>query len=155
MTDYVNPVLSGFHPDPTVCRVGDTFYLANSSFEYFPGIPLHSSTDLVTWTRIGHAVDRPGQVPLQRVNDSGGLYAPTLRHHDGVFYLACTVVGGERPGSFYLTATEAAGPWSDPVWLDDAHGIDPTIYFADGRAWWAGSYHDQHFCGLYAPVCSG
>lgn len=138
MTDYVNPVLSGFHPDPTVCRVGDTFYLANSSFEYFPGIPLHSSTDLVTWTRIGHAIDRPGQVPLQRVHDSGGLYAPTLRHHDGVFYLACTVVGGERPGSFYLTATDAAGPWSDPVWLDDADGIDPTIYFADGRVWWAG-----------------
>jgi xylan 1,4-beta-xylosidase len=138
MTEFSNPILSGFHPDPSVCRVGDTFYLANSSFEYFPGIPLHSSTDLVTWTPIGHAVDRADQVPLGGVHDSGGLYAPTLRHHDGVFYLACTVVGGERPGSFYLTATDAAGPWSDPVWLDDAEGIDPTIYFADGRAWWAG-----------------
>ncbi|TFB87144.1 glycoside hydrolase family 43 protein [Cryobacterium algoricola] len=141
MTVFTNPVLPGMYPDPSVCRVGDTFYLANSSFEYFPGLPLHSSTDLVTWTPVGHAVDRPGQaalLDLAGVPDSGGLYAPTLRHHDGVFFLACTVVGGGADASFLLTATDPAGPWSDPVFLEGARGIDPTIFFHEGRAWWAG-----------------
>nr|WP_241986675.1 family 43 glycosylhydrolase [Cryobacterium fucosi] len=126
------------HPDPSVCRVEDTFYLVTSSFEYFPGLPLHSSTDLVTWTPIGHAIDRPGQLDLAGVPDSGGLYAPTLRHHDGRFYLACTSVGGERDGSFLVTATDPAGPWSDPIWIDEARGIDPDLFFDAGTAWWAG-----------------
>ncbi|MEB0276723.1 glycoside hydrolase family 43 protein, partial [Cryobacterium sp. 5B3] len=141
MTVFANPVLPGMYPDPSVCRVGDTFYLANSSFEYFPGLPLHSSTDLVAWTPVGHAVDRPGQarlLDLAGVPDSGGLYAPTLRHHDGVFFLACTVVGGGADASFLLTATDPAGLWSDPVFLEGARGIDPTIFFHEGRAWWAG-----------------
>ncbi|MEB0003875.1 family 43 glycosylhydrolase [Cryobacterium sp. RTC2.1] len=141
MTVFANPVLPGMYPDPSVCRVGDTFYLANSSFEYFPGLPLHSSTDLVTWTPLGHAIDRTGQaglLDLAGVPDSGGLYAPTLRHHDGLFFLACTVVGGAADASFFLTTTDPAGPWSDPVFLEGARGIDPTVFFHEGRAWWAG-----------------
>jgi xylan 1,4-beta-xylosidase len=138
VTDYVNPVLSGMFPDPSVCRVGDTFYLANSSFEYFPALPLHSSTDLVGWTPIGHAIDRGDQLDLSSVADSGGLFAPTIRHHDGVFYLVCTLVTGSRERSFLITATDPAGAWSDPVWIDEARGIDPTLFFHDGRVWWAG-----------------
>jgi len=134
----MNPLLPGFWPDPSICRVGADYYLANSSFEYVPGIPLHHSTDLVTWTPIGHAIDRPGQLDLSRVRDSGGLYAPALRYSAGTFYLACTVVG-ESPdaGSFYVTATDPRGDWSDPVFLPDAIGFDPSMYFADdGRVWW-------------------
>ena len=141
MTAYTNPVLPGFYPDPSVCRVGDTYYLANSTFEYFPAIPLHASTDLVTWTPIGHAIDRAGQVDLTGVPDSGGIFAPTLRHHDGVFYLVCTNMGSSISpggGSFLITAADPAGPWSDPVWIENAAGIDPSLHFHDGKIWWVG-----------------
>lgn len=136
ITPVRNPVLPGFHPDPAVCRVGDDYYLANSSFEYFPGLPLHHSRDLVHWRPIGHAVDRPDQLALDGVRPSGGLYAPSLAHHDGRFHLVCTLVDGpERSGTFLLTAEDPAGSWSDPVWLDDAPGFDPSLFFdEDGSA---------------------
>ncbi|GAA5022467.1 glycoside hydrolase family 43 protein [Kitasatospora paranensis] len=131
-----NPVLPGFHPDPSVCRVGEDYYLVNSSFEYHPGLPLHHSRDLVHWRPIGHAVDRPGQLSLAGVRPSGGLYAPHLSHHDGVFRIVCTLVDGHGPdGTFLLTADDPAGPWSDPLWLPDAPGFDPSLFFdEDGSA---------------------
>jgi xylan 1,4-beta-xylosidase len=136
-----NPVLPGFHPDPSICRVGDEFFVVTSTFEYFPGLPVHRSRDLVAWQLAGHAVHRDDQLDLSTVPASGGLFAPTIRHHAGRFYVACTLVGGNgRQGSFVVTATDPAGPWSDPAWIEDAPGIDPSILFDDdGRAWWCGT----------------
>ncbi|HZW42573.1 MAG TPA: family 43 glycosylhydrolase [Agromyces sp.] len=141
MTLARNPVLPGFHPDPSICRVGDEFFVVTSTFEYFPGLPVHRSRDLVEWQLVGHAVHREEQLDLSTVAASGGLFAPTIRHHAGRFHVACTLVGGEgRQGSFVVTATDPAGPWSDPAWIEDAPGIDPSILFdEDGRAWWCGT----------------
>lgn len=138
MTEVRNPVLAGCYPDPSVCRVGEDYYLVTSTFEYVPGLPVFRSRDLVSWAQIGHVVDRPGQLDYDGIASSGGLYAPTLRHHDGRFWLVCTLVDQQDPargGNFLMTAEDAAGPWSDPVWLG-VGGIDPSILFDDdGRAW--------------------
>ena len=153
MTSVPNPIMPGCHPDPSICRVGDEWYLVCSSFEYFPCLPLFRSRDLVSWEPIGSVVDRPGQLDLDGYWSSSGLYAPTLRHHDGTFWLVCTLVDqrdGSRGGNFLVTATDPAGPWSDPVWLD-VDGIDPSLFFADdGRVWLHGTrlareplWHDQ------------
>ncbi|MDM8086306.1 glycoside hydrolase family 43 protein [Cellulomonas cellasea] len=131
-----NPVLAGCHPDPSVCRVGDTYYLVTSSFGYFPGIPVHRSQDLVEWELIGHVLDRPEQVDLHGLDMSDGVWASTIRHHDGVFYVV-SGIARERTGAsiFVVTATDPAGPWSDPAELD-AEGIDPSLFFDDdGRCW--------------------
>src|SRR5262245_51745544 len=103
---FDNPILPGMYPDPSICRVGDDFYLVTSSFEYFPGVPIFHSRDLVHWRQIGHCLTRKSQLPLDRVRSSGGIYAPTLRHHDGTFYLVTTNVDGA--GNFYVTATDPA-----------------------------------------------
>ncbi|HET6793163.1 MAG TPA: family 43 glycosylhydrolase, partial [Acidimicrobiales bacterium] len=133
LTTATNPVIAGFHPDPSVCRVGDDFYLACSSFEYWPALPLFHSRDLVHWRQIGNAVDRPGQLDLTGVPSSLGVTAPTLRHHDGRFWLAGTVYPGY--GHFILTADDPAGPWSDPVPVA-LPGIDPDLAWdADGTCW--------------------
>jgi xylan 1,4-beta-xylosidase len=139
----LNPVLPGSHPDPSVCRVGEDYYLATSTFEYFPGIALHHSRDLVHWRPIGSVLDRPGQLALDGIRPSGGLYAPTLRHADGLFHVTCTLADPElgRGGNFVATATDPAGSWSEVVWLDDAPGFDPSLLFdADGRAWYCGAW---------------
>jgi alpha-N-arabinofuranosidase len=131
---FRNPVLPGFHPDPSITRVGDDFYLVTSTFGWFPGIPVFHSRDLVNWRLIGHAIDRAGQLDLSGVRMvTDGVYAPTIEHHAGTFYIfnTCTRCGG----NFYVTATDPAGPWSDPVWLD-FDGIDPSLFVDDdGRAW--------------------
>src|SRR6266498_1589605 len=115
---FDNPVISGMAPDPSICRVGDDYYLVTSTFEYFPGLPVHHSRDLVHWQALGHVLDRPSQLALDGVPSSGGLYAPTIRHHAGTFYVVCTLVGGQaRTGSFVVTAADPAGPWSEPAWL--------------------------------------
>jgi len=137
MSVITNPILSGFYPDPSVCRVGDDFYLVNSSFAYFPGIPVFHSVDLVHWEQIGNALDRPEQLPLDGARTSRGLFAPSIRYHAGTFYLVCTNV--DNGGNFIMTATDAAGPWSNPVWLP-APGIDPSVFFDDdGSAWYVGT----------------
>jgi xylan 1,4-beta-xylosidase len=125
-SQYRNPVVPGFYPDPSVCRVGDDFYLATSSFEYFPGVPIFHSRDLVHWRQLGHCLDRPSQLPLAGVNASGGVWAPTLRHHDGVFYMTTTNVSAG--GNFIVTAATPEGPWSEPV-LVAQKGIDPSLFF--------------------------
>ncbi|KGM11466.1 glycoside hydrolase family 43 protein [Cellulomonas bogoriensis] len=138
MSTVANPILPGCYPDPSICRVDDVYYLVSSTFEYFPGLPIHRSRDLVSWEPVGHGIHRPGQLDLTGVGASRGLFAPTLRHHDGTFWLICTLVGsrqGSPGGHFYVTATDPAGPWSDPVWLD-GEGIDPSLLFDDdGRVW--------------------
>ncbi len=131
--EYQNPILTGFYPDPSICRAGDDFYLINSTFAYFPGIPIFHSRDLVNWKHIGNVIHRPDQLRYDRVGVSGGIFAPAITHHDGVFYMVCTQVGGN--GNFVVTATNAAGPWSQPTELR-FEGIDPSLFFdEDGRAW--------------------
>jgi xylan 1,4-beta-xylosidase len=138
---FRNPILSGFFPDPSICRVGDDYYLVTSTFEYFPGLPIFHSRDLVHWRQIGHVLDRPSQLPLDGVRPSGGLYAPTIRYSQGVFYVINTLVdGATKSGNFIVTATDPAGPWSEPYWLDNAPGFDPSLFFDDdGRVWYTGN----------------
>jgi xylan 1,4-beta-xylosidase len=126
----VRPVLAGFHPDPTVARVGDEFYLACSSFEYAPGVPIFRSTDLVAWELVGSALHRPSQLRVSGTGPSGGVYAPTLRYHDGRFWLVTTNVS-DGPGHLLVTATDPAGPWSEPVRISEAGGIDPDLAWDD------------------------
>ncbi|SCE00128.1 Beta-xylosidase [Streptomyces sp. BpilaLS-43] len=133
-TFFDNPVIPGFSPDPSICRAGDDFYLATSSFEYVPGVPVWHSRDLVHWRLIGHALDRASQLDLpESTGASGGVYAPTLRYHDGRFWMITTVVGGA--GTVLVTARDPAGPWSDPVPVD-IPGIDPDLAWdEDGTCW--------------------
>jgi xylan 1,4-beta-xylosidase len=141
---FNNPILPGFHPDPSICRVGDDYYMVTNSSEYFPGIPVYHSKDLINWRIAGFALDRPSQLNLDGVECSRGIYAPTIRHHNGVFYVLSTLTGtpeGQPGGNFIVTATKPEGPWSDPFWLPDANGIDPSIFFDDdGKAYYHGNY---------------
>lgn len=120
---YRNPVIPGFYSDPSVVRVGEDYYLVTSTFEYFPGIPVFHSRDLIHWEQIGHAIHRPEQLP-QGVN----IFACTIRYHEGTFYVITTNTG--RGGNFFVTATDPAGPWSDPVYVG-VGGIDPDLFFDD------------------------
>lgn len=132
--EYRNPILAGFYPDPSIVRAGDKFYLANSSFTYFPGIPIFESDDLVNWRQIGNAIDRATQLDFDGLRMSRGVYAPALSYHDGVFYLLNTAV--DAGGNYLMTATNPAGPWSDPVWLKSVGGIDASLFFDDdGRVY--------------------
>lgn len=130
---YRNPVLPGFHPDPSLVRVGDDFYLVTSTFTWFPGLPIFHSRDLVNWKLIGHAVDREGMVDFTGLATNRGLFAPAITHDGDRFWILNTCV--ECGGNFVITASDPAGPWSDPVWLD-FDGIDPSLFFdEDGSAW--------------------
>ncbi|MFH8222264.1 glycoside hydrolase family 43 protein [Streptomyces sp. NPDC018057] len=134
MRTYDNPVIPGFHPDPSVCRVGDDYYLVCSSFEYFPGVPLFHSRDLVHWRQLGNVLDRPGQLRLpDGLPASAGVHAPTIRHHGGRFHVITTCVGAG--GTFLVTAGRPEGPWSDPVWID-LPGIDPDLAWDDDGSCW-------------------
>jgi alpha-N-arabinofuranosidase len=136
---YRNPVIPGFHPDPSVCRVGGDYYLATSTFHWFPGVPIFHSRDLAHWRRLGYALTRESQLPLRGAKRSAGIWAPTLRHHAGRFYLITT--NKSHGGNFYVTADDPAGPWSEPVWLD-ADGWDPDLFFdADGKVYYTRTGH--------------
>lgn len=159
---FTNPILPGGFPDPCMCRVGDDFYLVNSSFEYFPGLPIHHSRDLLNWEWVGYGLHREeqvngmdGGVNLMDVASQDGIQAPSLRYHERTFYLIATCVyrrqkhEGEKedpPGTctnFIITATDIRGPWSQPHVLDGAPGIDPDIIFDDGKVWYLGT-HEPH-----------
>ena len=127
-----NPVIQGYHPDPSVCRVGDDFYLVNSSFHYFPGVPIYHSKDLVNWELIGNVLDRESQLPLKGANSWLGIYAPTIRYHEGTYYMITTNVG--NGGNFMVTAKDPRGPWSEPMWLEQ-QGIDPSLWFENGKCY--------------------
>jgi alpha-N-arabinofuranosidase len=132
--EYRNPILAGFYPDPSITRAGDDYYLVNSSFAYSPGVPIFHSKDLVNWKSLGHVLVTPAQLPLQNQQTSRGIYAPTIRYHDGVFYMITTLV--DVRGNFLVTATDPAGPWSEPILLPEIGGIDPDIFFDDdGKAY--------------------
>ncbi|HEY0780425.1 MAG TPA: glycoside hydrolase family 43 protein [Gemmatirosa sp.] len=131
---YENPIIAGFYPDPSVTRVGGDYYLVNSTFGYYPGIPVWHSRDLVHWTQIGNVIDRPSQLRFDSLPITMGVFAPTIREHAGTFYVVntCVLCGG----NFVVTAKHAAGPWSDPIWLRTIDGIDPSLFFDDdGRVY--------------------
>lgn len=143
---FTNPIIPGNYPDPSICRVGEDYYLVNSSFEYFPGLPVFHSRDLVRWRQLGHAIDRVTQLDLDCIPVWNGLWAPTIRFHDGTFYIINTLTEwvpskpSRRRGNFIVTASDPAGPWSDPVWIPGAPGIDPSLLFDDdGRVWYTGN----------------
>ncbi|HEX8420245.1 MAG TPA: glycoside hydrolase family 43 protein [Sphingomonas sp.] len=131
---YRNPVLAGYYPDPSVTRVGNDFYLVNSTFSWFPGIPVFHSRDLVHWRQIGNAIDRPKQLDFAKLGMSRGIFAPDISYHAGRFYVVTTCV--DCGGNFVITARDPRRPWSDPVFLPSVEGIDPSLFFDDdGSAW--------------------
>ncbi len=134
-----NPIMPGFYPDPSICAVGDDYYLINSTFAYFPGLSLMHSKDLVHWEQIGNVMDRNSQLPLMQAGHSQGLFAPTIRYHEGMFYVICTNVS--HGGNYIVTATNPEGPWSEPYYLEGADGIDPSLFFDDdGRCYYIGTH---------------
>ena len=148
---FINPIISGAHPDPSICRVGDDYYIVNSSFEYFPGLPIHHSKDLVNWKLIGYGLHREdqcnGEMNLVDVQSDGGIHAPTIRYHKGTFYIITTNVynsGDGTPGlmiNFIITAKNPSGPWSKPHIIEGAPGIDPDIFFDDnGKVYFTGTH---------------
>ena len=149
---FLNPIINGGYPDPSIVRVDDDFYIVNSSFEYFPALPVHHSKDLVNWELIGYGIDRPsqvtGKVNLYDVQQQGRIHAPSIRYHDGLFYIVTTnvysPVDKSKPTemvNFILTAKNPAGPWSDPYVIEGAPGIDPDIFFDDnGKVWFVGTH---------------
>lgn len=148
---FRNPILQGCYPDPSICRVGSDYYLVTSTFEYFPGLPIFHSRNLIHWEQIGHVLDRASQLDLDEIRPSAGLYAPTIRHHNGIFYVINTLVDGKtRSGNFIVTATQPQGPWSEPYWLEGANGIDPSLFFDDdGKCWYVGTrlHEDGYYTG--------
>ncbi|WP_295210306.1 glycoside hydrolase family 43 protein [Ruminococcus sp.] len=137
---YSNPVVSGFYPDPSVCRAGDKFYMVTSSFQFFPGVPLFESADLVNWTQIGHVLTRESQLPLEGAGSTGGIYAPTIRYNDGRFYMVTTNV--TNGGNFYVYTDDIHGEWSDPIYVAQG-GIDPSLYFENGKAYFMSNGEDD------------
>lgn len=131
-----NPILRGMHPDPTICRVESKYYLATSTFAYAPGVPVFESNDLLHWQQIGNILDREHQMDYKDMGMSDGTYAPTIRYHDGTFYMITT--NPRRGGNYYVTAEKPEGPWSEPVFLPEAEGIDPSLYFEGDKCYYIG-----------------
>lgn len=137
---YSNPVIPGMNPDPSVCRVGNDYYLVTSSFQFFPGVPVYHSKDLVNWEQVGHALERESQLALPDARSWSGVYAPVIRYHDGLFYMITTNVSSK--GNFIVTASDPAGDWSDPIWID-MPGIDPELFWdEDGQCYYNGAADD-------------
>jgi len=126
---FANPILAGFYPDPSICKVDDNYYLVTSTFSYFPGISVFQSKDLVNWKLIGHVLDRPEQLNLEGQGVSRGLFAPSIRYDNGLFYVTCTLV--DFGGNFIVTSKSPEGPWSNPTFLPEADGVDPSMFFDD------------------------
>ena len=152
-TTYKNPIITGMNPDPSICRVDDDFYLVTSTFEYFPGVPVYHSKDLVHWKHIGHALDSKTNCPLAGAHSSAGNYAPAIRYNNGTFYVTCTNYGGQgSQGAFYVTATNPAGSWSNPVWVGNWN-VDPSIMFANDSMYWVSPDNKGSFMvGTFDPV---
>jgi xylan 1,4-beta-xylosidase len=150
------PIIAGFFPDPSICRAGERYYVVNSSFEYLPGLPIHTSTDLVNWTPVGNALTRTDQIRQHPGAANSGIYAPTIRHHDGKFWIIGTNLLdlGDGLGHFIITAEDPQGPWSEPVHLRGTVGIDPDITWdEDGvcRVTWV-SVHPELSGIVSAPI---
>lgn len=158
MTTVQNPILPGFHPDPSIVRVGEDYYIATSTFEWWPGVRFHHSRDLANWRLVGHALTRDTQLNLGGVQDSGGIWAPALSYADGMFWLTYSDVRGfngfaKDCANYLVTAPNIEGPWSDPGLLNRS-GFDPSLYHGtDGRKWllnqlWDGRPDRNQFAGI-------
>ena len=144
---FKNPVLPGFHADPSVCRAGDDFYLVNSTFQYFPGVPVFHSKDLVHWEQVGNCLTRPSQVDLAGTDGNSGIYAPTIRYHEGRFYMVTTVFPSRR--HFYVWTDNPAGEWSEPIVIDFAIGsCDPTLFWDGGKCYFLWKEGDIKICEI-------
>ena len=152
---FSNPIIKGGYPDPSICRVGEDYFIVNSSFEYFPGLPIHHSKDLANWNLIGHGLHRKeqctGRKNLADVQSNGGIHAPTIRYHNGKFYIITTNVyqpKKDEPSqmiNFIITATNPEGPWSNPIIVEGAPGIDPDIFFDDdGKIYFTGTHSPEN-----------
>lgn len=137
---YNNPIVKGFYPDPSVCAANGRYYMVNSSFQYFPGVPLFESDDLVNWRQIGHVLTRPSQVMLEKINSSGGVFAPTIRYNNGRFYMVTT--NDTTHKNFYVYTDDIYGEWSEPICVDQG-GIDPSLYFEDGHTYFISNGADD------------
>ena len=126
--NYKNPIIRGFHPDPSVCRANGKYYLVCSSMQYFPGVPIFESDDLINWKKIGNCLTRPSQIHLEKVRSSGGVFAPTIRYNNGRFYM--TTTNDSTHQNFYVWTDDIYGEWSEPVFVDQG-GIDPSLLFDD------------------------
>ena len=157
--NYENPIIKGSYPDPSICRVGEDFYIVNSSFEYYPGLPIHHSKDLVNWELVGYGLHREkqctGRMNLTDVQYNGGIHAPSIRYHNGKFYIITTNVyspSEDEPSemiNFIITSEKIEGPWSDPYIIEGAPGIDPDIIFDNEKIWYVGTHvpDDPNFNG--------
>ncbi|MDE6518130.1 MAG: glycoside hydrolase family 43 protein, partial [Acetatifactor sp.] len=137
---YTNPIIPGFYPDPSICRADGKYYMVCSSFQYFPGVPLFESQDLVNWRQIGHVLTRESQLLLAGADQSGGIYAPTIRCHEGRFYMVTTNV--TSLGNFYVWTDDIYGEWSEPIQVQQG-GIDPSLYFEDGKTYFMSNGDDD------------
>lgn len=137
---YSNPVLKGFYPDPSVCSANGMYYMVCSSFQYFPGVPLFESSDLVNWKQIGHVLTRKSQVMLEGIESSGGVFAATIRFHEGRFYV--TTTNNTTQQNFYVWTDDIHGEWSEPVYVEQ-DGIDPSFYFEDGKTYFMSTGWDD------------
>lgn len=142
---YTNPIIRGFYPDPSVCSANGKYYLASSSFQYFPGVPIFESTDLVNWKQIGYAITRSSQVKLSGVPSSGGIFAPTLRFHNGRFYMVTN--NNSANENYYIYTDDIYGDWSDPI-IVDQDGIDPSLLFDDGHVYFISNGSDENGQGV-------
>ena len=148
MTHIRNPILPGFNPDPSICRAGADFYIATSTFEWFPGVQIHHSRDLVHWNLITHALDEKRLLDLQGVPSSGGIWAPALSFHKDLFYLCYTVVHQHEAATkdtpnFLVTSPSIFGPWSEPVYINSS-GFDPSLFHDDdGKKYWLNMVWDH------------
>lgn len=138
---YTNPIVKGFYPDPSVCYANGKFYMVCSSFQYFPGVPLFESENLINWTQIGHVLTRKEQVMLNKIESSGGVFAPTIRFHNGRFYM--TTTNNTTQQNFYVYTDDIYGEWSDSIYVDQ-DGIDPSMYFEGDKAYFMSNGHDDY-----------
>ncbi len=151
---YSNPIIPGFHPDPSICRVGEDYYLVTSTFEFFPSIPVFHSKNLVDWEQIGFCITESDYLPLTCGNpNASGIYAPTIRYNNGKFYVICTNVPtsnttDKRYGNFIVSTENPSGEWSEPIWLD-CPGIDPSLFFdEDGKVYYCGTSGGVYYCEI-------
>lgn len=141
---YNNPVIKGFYPDPSVCRVNGSYYLVCSSMQYFPGVPLFESKDLINWKQIGHCLTRKSQIQLEKAESSGGVFAPSIRYYNGRFYMTTTNATTDQ--NFYVWTDNIYGAWSDPINVEQG-GIDPSLYFEDGKTFFMSNGADDNNIG--------
>lgn len=134
-----NPIIRGFYPDPSICEAEGKYYIACSSFQYLPGVPVFESEDLVNWKQVANALTRTTQVELHKVPSSGGVFAPTLRYHEGTFYM---VTNNNTFGkNFYIYTDDIKGEWSEPIFVDQ-EGIDPSLLFDNGKVYFTSNGND-------------